>query len=184
MIPSVILSYNIPGSLDGSFYCGKAHVGIKDAIFESSSPICHATELHSVLNRDSKPILLIYSDGGPNHNLTFLSTQISYICLFLQLDLDFLSAVRTPPYHSWKILVERIMSIINIALQSVGLMRQMMLQEFEKLIASTSSMKDIHEVARNSPNLKQAFLESLESVKCLLSGLMMKMKLKDDFFLW
>lgn len=52
-----------------------------------------------------------------------ISTQISYICLFLQLDLDLLSAVRTPPYHSWKNPVERIMSIINVALQSVGLMR-------------------------------------------------------------
>lgn len=76
------------------------------------------------------------------------------------------------------------MSIINIALQSVGLMRQKMPQDLEKLISSANSMKDIREVALSNTSLKQAFLESLEPVKCLLSGLIMKLKLKDEFFFW
>ena len=103
-------------------------------------------------------------------------------CLFLKMDLDYLSAVRTPPYHSWKHPVERIMAIINIALQSVGLMRQAMGQDFEKLICSAYSMKDIREVATTNASLKSALLESVEPVKCLLSGLIMKLKLKDDHF--
>ena len=185
IIPSVILSCTIPNSLDDSFYRGRVYVGIKDAVFEPSSPLRHATELHSVLKSQdeiSKPILLIYSDGGPDHNLTFLATQISYICLFLNMDLDFLSAVRTPPYHSWKNPVERIMSIINVALESVGLMRQTMGEDFEKLISNANSMKDIREVATANASLKSALLESLEPVKCLISGLIVKLKLKDDNF--
>lgn len=114
-------------------------------------------------------------DGGPDHNLT-------YICLFLQLDLDMLSAVRTPPYHSWKNPVERIMSIINIALQSVGLMRQSMPQNLENLMKANNSMKSIREAAKDNPQLKEALLESLEPVKCLLSSLIMQLKLKDEHF--
>ena len=84
IVPSVALVCDIPSSLDGSFYRGKVHVGIKEAIFEPSSAIRHATELNKILGLyDPKPILLIYSDGGPDHDLTFLTTQISYICLFL-----------------------------------------------------------------------------------------------------
>ena len=185
IVPSVVLLCSVPDSLDDSFYRGKVYVGIKDAIFEPSSPLRHATELHSILksvDSDPKPILLIYSDGGPDHNLTFLSTQISYICLFLQMDLDMLSAVRTPPYNSWKNPVERIMSIVNIALQSVGLMRQSMSEGLEKLMAANNSMKDIRVAADRNPQLKDALLDSLEPVKCLLNGLIMQLKLKDDFF--
>ena len=43
---------------------------------ESSSAISHATEILGLY--DLKPILLIYSDGDPDHNLTFLTTQILY----------------------------------------------------------------------------------------------------------
>ena len=185
IVPSVILLCDIPTSLDQSFYRGKVQVGIKDAIFEASSPIRHATELYRILEPlESKPILCIYSDGGPDHNLTFLATQISYICLFLQLDLDLLSAVRTPPYHSWKNPVERIMSIINIhvALQSVGLMRQKMPEKFEQYIASLNSMKAIRASVAGNPQLKDALLESLEPVKCLLNSLIMQLKLKDEQF--
>ena len=45
-------------------------------------------------------ILLLYTDGGPDHRTTFGSVQISLICLFLQGDFDFLASVRTAPYHS------------------------------------------------------------------------------------
>ena len=81
---------------------------------------------------DGKPILCLYTDGGPDHNTTFLATKIALINLFLEKNLDMLIAVRTPPYHSWKNPVERIMSIVNIALQAVGLMRSSMTEDLEK----------------------------------------------------
>ncbi len=76
------------------------------------------TELKGVLQAagDVSPILLLYTDGGPDHRLTYVSVQVSLICIFLALDLDFLCAVRTPPYHSWKNPAERIMSILNMGL--------------------------------------------------------------------
>ena len=51
IVPSVAMVCNIPQSIDESFYRGRVFVGIKDCIFEPSSPIRHATELNSVLNQ-------------------------------------------------------------------------------------------------------------------------------------
>ena len=54
------------------------------------------TELNGVLGSlDDKH--LMYTDGGPDHWLT--SNGLN---LFLSRDLDFLCAVTTPPYRSWK----------------------------------------------------------------------------------
>ncbi len=41
--------------------------------------------------------------------------------MLLKSDKDMIIAVRTPPYNSWKDPAERIMSILNIAMQGVGL---------------------------------------------------------------
>ena len=71
----------------------------------------------------SKPVLFVYSDGGPDHRLTYMSVKLSLICLFLKLILDYLCAGRTAPYHSWRNPVERVMAILNLGLQCVGLAR-------------------------------------------------------------
>ena len=70
--------------------------------------------------------LFLYSDGGPNHRLTYVSVQLSLIALFLNFDLDILIACRTAPSHCWANPVERIMSIINLGLQCIGIMRTRM----------------------------------------------------------
>lgn len=62
----------------------------------------------------------MYTDGGPDHRLTYVSVQLSLIAIFLELDLDVLIAARTAPNYSWANPVERIMSIINLGLQCVG----------------------------------------------------------------
>ena len=71
-----------------------------------------------------KPVLFVYSDGGPNHRLTYISVQVFLIALFLLLDLDFLCAARTAPVHSWHNAVERVMPTLNLGLQCVGLMQE------------------------------------------------------------
>lgn len=100
-------------------------MGLKKSAFQPSSPIHHMAELEGVLRtvNDDHPLLLLYTDGGLDHQLTYALVQISLISIFLALDLDFLCAVRTP-HHSWKNPAERIMSILIIGLQSVGVMRQ------------------------------------------------------------
>lgn len=118
VVPSVSFVLDIPDQLDGSWYRGTVHVGYKDAVYEPSSPLRHATELLSILKAQasaSMPMMFVYTDGGPDHRLTFLSVQLSLIALFRRMKLDLLVAGRTAPCHSWKNPVERIMSIVNLA---------------------------------------------------------------------
>ena len=77
--PSVTLVLDLPESIDGSFYRGQVYVGVKENSFEPSSPLRHNTELSSILNkrRLKKEILCLYTDGGPDHRLTYLSVQLS-----------------------------------------------------------------------------------------------------------
>ena len=126
IIPSVTLLCNVLESITESFYSGKVLVMLKDAVFEPSSPLRHCSELlhaleqsHSHLN----PILCLYTDGGPDHRTTYLSVQIALIGLFRRLDSDMLVAACTAPHNSYRNPVERMMSLIDIGLQSVGIMR-------------------------------------------------------------
>ncbi len=128
--PSVSLVCDIPMSMEESFYRGMVCVGLKDSIFQPSSPFRHGAELYNLLQMISKPILCLYSDGGPDHRVTYLSVQLSLICLFRALDLDYLIAARTAPHNSFRNPVERIMSLLNVGLQAVGIMRETKSDEF------------------------------------------------------
>uniref|UniRef100_A0A1X7TIM2 Uncharacterized protein n=1 Tax=Amphimedon queenslandica TaxID=400682 RepID=A0A1X7TIM2_AMPQE len=63
--PSVTLLVDIPDSIEGSFYTGQVFIGLKDSVFEPSSPIRHATELYKILLRRMSG-----RNGGPDHRLT------------------------------------------------------------------------------------------------------------------
>lgn len=78
----------------------------------------------------------MYSDGGPDHRLTYNSVKLSLISLFLEMDLELLIALRTAPSNSWANPVERIMSIVNIGLQGVGVMRTKVGEKFEKAVGN------------------------------------------------
>ena len=99
MIPSVALVNEIPTDIAGSWYNGNVYVSLKDAVFEPSSPMCHMAELSSLLNSqpDQKRVLLLYTDGGLDHRVTYMSVQLALITIFKLLDLDFLCAARTAP---------------------------------------------------------------------------------------
>ena len=93
---------NIPEDIEGSFYAGKVHVGLKGSTFEASSPVRHATELSQLLKAtgEEKELLFLYIGGGLDHRVNFVSLQLAHIMLFLEHDLDGIIAVRTPPGHS------------------------------------------------------------------------------------
>jgi len=97
-------------------------ISLKEDTFELSSPIRHATELISLISSDvqPKPVLFLYTDGGPDQQLTFIAVKLSLISVFLQLDLDYLCVARTAPYHSWRNPEERVMSVINLGLDWHG----------------------------------------------------------------
>ncbi|GET65113.1 hypothetical protein GLOIN_2v1767477 [Rhizophagus irregularis DAOM 181602=DAOM 197198] len=126
LTPSVIFICKVPLSIEESFYDGQVFVSYKDTIFQPSTVIRHTTEFFNVISayypQTIPPILCIYTDGGPDHRVTYGSVQISLICLFLCEDFDMLIALRTALHQSWTNPAERIMSILNLALQGVALM--------------------------------------------------------------
>ena len=141
----------------------------------------HATELHSLMltRMDAKSILCIYSDGGPDHRLTYVSVQLSLIALFLNLDLDFLVACRTAPNHSWKNPVERMMSIINLGFQCVGVMRSKGSDEFEATIQNCNSLKELRKVC----DLSQGDVrKSLQPTIDVLKSILCRLDLKGEAF--
>ena len=68
---SVIFDLEVPATIEGSFYWGKAHVALKDSMFVPSSPGRHSAEMSGIMKDTDKPILMLYSDGGPDHIVTY-----------------------------------------------------------------------------------------------------------------
>lgn len=132
LTPSVSVHIKVPLTVDGSWYKGEVHLCLKDSVFEPSSPWSHALELEQIVL--NKPILMLYTDGGPDHRCTYLSVMLTCIYLWHKLDLDLLILARTPPGNSWKNPAERVMSVLNLALQSVGMMRVAAEEPFESRI--------------------------------------------------
>ena len=67
--------------------------------------------------------MIIYTDGGPDHNNKHTSVRLGLFALFLDLDLDTMVVMRTAPTQSWANLVKRVMSALNLGLQGVALAR-------------------------------------------------------------
>ena len=165
-------------------FVGHVLVGLKETLFEASSPFRHMCELHDVFSTNSdfssKPIVFIYSDGGPDHRLTYISVQLSLICLFLKLDLDYLCACRTAPYHSWKNPVERVMSVLNLGLQCVGLARAVLPEELEQEVRKCNTLSELRHIATTKSSFVTAVQDSLSPVKVLLSRLFSRLCLHDQ----
>ena len=103
IVPSVCFIIDIPKSDKSSWYTGKILVGLKEVVFEPSSPPRHIAELYEIVTSQDlqmKPIMFMYTNSGPDHRLTYLSVQLSFISLFLKFDLDFLCVYRTAPFYS------------------------------------------------------------------------------------
>ena len=163
-------------------------MALKDGALQMSTPFRHMTELVDIFGSLGKiiesgqldtPILLGYTDGGPDHRLTYATTQLSLFAVFILLDLDMLAMARTAPHHSYRNPVERIMSLLNLAFQNVALCRTSMLQEFEAAIKNANSMKAIRELAFKNEQLGCALLESMLPVKEALLSRIRKLSLKE-----
>ena len=141
-------------------------------------------ELYNILNNqnENKPYLFLYTDREPDHRVTYIRVQMALIALYLKLDLDLLVAVRTPPGHSWKNPVERIMSILNLGLQCIGLMRSEMCEELEQDMKKCNSMDDIREKSKNNPHLKEELINSLQPTIDLMEGIFERLSLKEESF--
>uniref|UniRef100_UPI00358E6566 uncharacterized protein n=1 Tax=Myxine glutinosa TaxID=7769 RepID=UPI00358E6566 len=180
--PSVSLLIDIPETIEETFHRGRVFVILKENAFQPSSAIRHMTELRALLKTlgQVKPVLLLYTDGGPDHRLTYLSVQLSLLALYIDMDFDFICAIRTPPQHSWKNPVERIMSILNIGFQGVGCMREEVPHEAE--LKKCSSLKSIREQAKKTPELKDEVIQCVQPLKDLLASVIRRLRLKEHPF--
>ena len=196
--PSVILllaGSDIPDSVLESFYRGLVFVSVKDAVFQPSSPWRHSAEILKVLKSaevlDELQVLLLYTDGGPDHNITFMTVIASLLCLFLTGDLDFVIAARTCPQQSWKNCVEKIMCILNLAMYGVALVREEMPEEMEdKCKAAKKSMAGVRAASKEwqaehpeEPfKFQDACMDAVAPARRLLSSRYEELSLKGQRF--
>ena len=181
IIPSVCLQVDIPDEPRGSFYHGDVHITVKDKVFEASSPHRHAAETVKIVRNFSsddsincsKPILVRYTDGGPDHRTTYSSVQLCAILEFVALDLDMFVAVRTAPNQSYNNPAERVMSLLNLGLQNVSLARGEMIDGHELRMRSLSSLKAIRKCNSKALHdaLKASVNEPVKAVKEIFSRL-------------
>ena len=66
---------------------------------------------------------------------------------------------------------DRIMSNLNLGLQSVGLARARMDEDVEVAIQRCNSVAEIRRVPGERENVRTAFLDSVAPVKTVLSGI-------------
>jgi len=90
---------------------------------------------------------MIYTDGGPDHNISFLNVQIAWLAYFLLSRCDTLIVGRTAPTQSWTNPGERVMSVLNMAMQNCALGRELMDEDFEKHMTLCNSMSSVRKLA-------------------------------------
>jgi hypothetical protein len=126
-------------------------VHLKDSIFQASSPTRHTAEL-GMLIKDLCPsaaALILFTDGGPDHNNKHMSVRLGLLALFLELDLDTMVVMRTAPTQSWSNPVERVMSVLNLGLQGVALAREEMVEEYETEFKKCNGMNAVRNLAQD-----------------------------------
>ena len=183
--PSVCLKIDIPDTIENSFYKGKVTVTYKDSVFQPSTPFRHGIEIQRILENgdgDVPPVLIIYSDGGPDHRITYHSVKLALIVLFKILDLDLLIAGRTAPGHSWLNPSERIMSVLNLAFQNVALMRDECTGEMEMTLKGANSLAEIRGKADRVRGLKQAWIQAVQPIIETLESRTNQLSLKGEQF--
>ena len=182
LTPNVALRCNIPASTDKSFVRGYNYYTVSDSIFQSSSPFRHGVILCKIIKEleHVPPILMKYTDVGTDQRNTLVSFNVASIYLFKELDLDFMIAVRRGPGHSCMNPVDRIMSILNLGLQNVATERAPCDDEsIEKKVKKCNSMTELQELDEKVFGVEEAWLNSVDKAKRIISERFSWMSLKE-----
>ena len=183
IVPSVTFIVDVPEKHSDSFFNGQAFVTLKDKVNQASNALRHATELvllvQSYFSDQRKPIMLLVSDGGPDHRVTFGSVKVACMSLFRALDLDMLICVCTCPFQSWQNLAERVMSTLNFALQNVSLSRSKMSEQLEDMIKNKNTLQKLRALIESNPEVGEGLIDSMSPVKAILAQRFQNMKIKD-----
>lgn len=103
--------------------------------------------------------------------------------MFLLDNCDYVLAMRTAPHQSYRNWVERIMSTLNLALQTIAIERRKMSDQIEHIIKSLNTMVSIRKAADKNDSFKTALTDSLEPVKSSLNSLFERLSLKQKNFM-
>ena len=195
LISSVDLGLTVPESLHDSWHRGKVSCTIRDAVFNSTTAWKHCSQLalrlirnaaqksnilqptslkhFSLLSREEKQrimlfvpsILFISTDGGGDHNNTFVRNKAAYAAMFKFLDLDELYVFRNAPNGSWINPVEKSMGSLNLGLMHLALERDKCSSDMvEKIVCNCISMSDLRSKARTYPNVEEEFKSCMKNV--------------------
>ena len=74
------------------------------------------------------------------------------------------------------------MSVLNLGLQSIGLMRKEAEEGLESIISKCNNMKQMRAAAEKEPTLVDAVRDSVEPVKILISDIIRRLQLKGRSF--
>ncbi|GBC39118.1 hypothetical protein GLOIN_2v1788400 [Rhizophagus irregularis DAOM 181602=DAOM 197198] len=179
LTPSVTLFIDIPESINESFYHGQVYVSYKDTTFQPSTAIQHATEIYNNIKKqhqENLPEMLLLS---PNrHHLHDYANVGNTYTLMVVLIID----VRTAPYHSWMNPAERVMSILNLALQGVTLQHDKMDDILEDIFKSKNTLEEICLAAEGNKQLAIQLQKSIEEVQSLLKERTIRLSLNEKSF--
>ena len=159
LTPTVTLLHDFPEKIDGSWYRGQPYVYLKITATEPSTAIPNAAEIKEVLlskygcKEEVPPILIMYTDGGPEHRTTFLTVKLAAIYPYKSLNLDMILHLRTAPGHSYRNPPERVNCILNLELYGIGSMRQQVYEhpEFEKKLSNCNNISQMRNLINEDP---------------------------------
>ena len=126
--------------------------------------------------------LYLIPDGSGDHEVINQYVQTALTALFLKHDMDKIITWRTAAGLSYRNTVERVHSIANIALQSTGLMRQVMDPDKERLIKNLNSNEEIWKACEGNEELKKALAESIKIPTQVLANIFPELSLKSNKF--
>ena len=125
--------------------------------------------------------MVVVSDGGPDHHITFVSVKVAMLVLFQALDLDMLVCVRTFPYRNCQNIAERMMSTLNLALMNVSLARLPLTDEgIEKLVYSKKTLTELRDLFSQKPEIHTLFCDAMQAPLCTVASRLSQMEIKGE----
>lgn len=156
LITAVTLRCNIPACISQSFFIGNKEEGngqifvtVRDATFDPSNVFDHCAQMVDAIRKIGldPTILVLQTDGGPDHSLKRMATKLALIATFKVLQLDHLVTLRGAPNGSARNKIERAMSVLNLPLAHTALKRADMTEWAEEKIKGCSSMQAVRDLA-------------------------------------
>ena len=123
---------------------------MRDAIFDPSEVFYHCAQLIDTLRMKgiNPTVLVLQTDGDPDHSLKRTAVQLALLAIFKELDVDHLVMLWCAPNGLVRNKVECSISVINLALAHVSVERGEMEELADGEVKNCSSMKSVHDLVR------------------------------------